>query len=147
MRDREQPGADGTARRVVGVALPEREEDLLYDVLGERSVAEQPTGEGVARTAVALVELLDRGLVAAPHPGEQIRVLGHGWAPRPIVHGTTLYPRPPDAHGFPSSDDGDRITAAPKPLGSQGGRGGGWISTPRCRSRPMAFSKPAAIGL
>src|SRR3954452_15360723 len=126
MRDREQPGADGTARRVVGVALPEREEDLLYDVLGERSVAEQPTGEGVAGTAVALVELLDRGLVAAPHPGEQIRVLGHGWAPRPIVHGPTLHPRPPDAHSFPSSADGDRITAVAKRLCGQVGQRRAW---------------------
>src|SRR3954454_6948344 len=136
MRDRERPGADGTARRVVGVALPEREEDLLYDVLGERCVAEQPTREGITGTAVALVELLDRRLVAAPHPGEQIRVLGHGWAPCPIVHGTTLYPRPPDAHGFPSSDGGDRITAAAKPLCSQWVSGGRGIRTHDDASAP-----------
>src|SRR4051794_21055890 len=131
MRDREQPGADGTARRVVGVALPEREEDLLYDVLGKRSVAEQPTRKGVARTAVAQVKLLDRGLVAAPHPGEQIRVLGHGPAPCPIVHGPTLYPRPPDAHGFLSSDSGDRITATATQLCLQVGQRRAWDSNPR----------------
>ena len=57
----EQPRAHAAARSVIArTASPQREESLLGDVLGGGALADHPVGERVRRSAVAVVDDLER---------------------------------------------------------------------------------------
>ena len=58
---REHVGAEGATRRVEPLrVVPQPEEHLLHDLLGEGTVTEDPVGETEGRTRVAPVRLLER---------------------------------------------------------------------------------------
>src|SRR5947209_2041963 len=86
MGHRHQPGADRTSGRVVPRALPQREKDLLYDVLCQLRVVEDAASQPETGSAVALVKCLDRGLVAVMDTRDQGGVLERRGSHPPTVH-------------------------------------------------------------
>jgi hypothetical protein len=73
---RVEPRPDGSLRGVEARrVLPDRDEDLLDDVLGEPVAAGDLHGERIERAAVAAMELLDGALVAGDDSPEEDRLL------------------------------------------------------------------------
>ena len=71
-REREEPGAQRAACRIetAGV-LPDRDEDLLDNILGEPVAARDLVGERVERAGIPFVERLDGPFVLLADPDEE----------------------------------------------------------------------------
>src|SRR5581483_2432618 len=112
--DAVDPGAEGAARRVVGVGLaPDGEEDLLDDLLGGRAV-EHLRRHAEDEVGVAAVERAERPVLAGGQPRDEPLVRpGLGRRIGPWFHGTYLRFAVPTAAEIPAgaattSADGHR---------------------------------------